>query len=91
LVLCWRADSISPDRSSPIAVSLLVIVPVAAFAVVALAQRFAPGWAEAHERNRSVDERLLRVERGLGCLFGLVAFGVMAFAIVYLWVHRPPW
>lgn len=77
--------------NNPLGVALLVVVPVAAFAVVALAQRFAPGWAEEHERNRSVDERMIRVERGLGCLFGLVSAGTIGFAVAYLWVHRPPW
>ena len=77
--------------SSPIAVALLVLVPVAAFAMVGLAQRFAPGWAEAHERNRSIDERLLRVERGLGCFFGLLSATLIGFAVAYLWIHRPPW
>jgi len=77
--------------NTTLGVALLVLVPVAAFAVVGLAQRLAPGWAESHERNRSVDERLLRVERGLGCLFALFSAATMGFAVAYLWVHRPPW
>jgi hypothetical protein len=75
--------------SSPIAVALLILAPVAAFAVVGLAQRYAPGWAESHERERSVDPRLLRVERGLGCFFGLFSLAFVGSALVYLWMNRP--
>ena len=75
--------------SSPTGIALLVLVPVAAYAVVVLAQRFAPGWAESHERTRSVAPWLLRVERVSACFFGIFTLVFVGSALVYLWMHRP--
>lgn len=75
--------------SSPIAVFLLIAVPLAAIAIVTVAQRLAPGWAEAHDRNRRVDDWMLPVERAAGCLFGLISAAMLLGGLLYIWLSRP--
>ena len=75
--------------SSPFAVALLILVPVAAVTLVTLAQRLAPGWAEAHDRNRRVEDWLLPVERAAGCLFGLISAAMVVGGLLYIWLTTP--
>lgn len=75
--------------SSPFAVALLILVPAGAIAVVVVAQRLAPGWAEAHDRNRRVDDWMLPVERAIGCAFGLLSAAMLLGGLLYLWLSRP--
>ncbi len=75
--------------SSPIAVLLLIVVPLGAITLVAVAQRFAPGWAEAHDRNRRVDDWLLPVERAAGCFFAVVSAAMLLGGLIYIWLSRP--
>ena len=75
--------------SSPFAVALLILVPAGAIAVVVVAQRLAPGWAEAHDRNRRVDDWMLPVERAIGCAFGLLSAAMLVGGLLYIWLSRP--